>query len=50
MTDYMFSGEIEKGISWLNRILKESHDKELIDHTKKVKKEWTEALSPKNKK
>ena len=48
--NYMFSGEIEKGISWLNRILKESHDKELIDHTKKVKEDWTEVLSNKNKK
>ncbi len=34
------SGNIEKAVSWLDIILSESNDSELIEHTKKVKEDW----------
>ena len=38
--NYMYQGELEEGIKWLNKVLEESTDNELIEHTKQVKKEW----------
>lgn len=35
-----FEGDITKAISWQERILSESKNKELIAHTHKIKKQW----------
>ena len=37
---HYFNGNLDEAVSWQYRILKESKNKELIDHTKKVQKDW----------
>ena len=32
--------KIKEGIAWLERIIADSHDEELIKHTKAVKENW----------
>ena len=40
--DCCLGGDPDEGIIWLNKVLKESNDKELIEYTKKTKKLWLE--------
>ena len=40
--DCCFGGDPDEGIKWLDKILKESNDKELIEYTKNTKKLWQE--------
>lgn len=42
--NYMYQDNITEAISWLDRILAESSNTELIEHTKKVKEDWTTLL------
>lgn len=42
--DYFFSGDIEEAIKWQDKILKESKNKDLIEHTKNIKCEWKKNL------
>ena len=41
---YYFSGDIAMAVIWQERILKESKNKELLAHTKKLKSTWEELL------
>lgn len=41
---HYFSGDIATAVIWQERILKESKNKELIEHTKKLKRKWEEML------
>lgn len=40
---YYFSGNIEEATKWQDKILEESKNKEIIEHTKRVKKLWSES-------
>lgn len=42
--NYKYQGEVEEGIKWLDKVLEESKDKGLIEHTKKTKKDWLSIL------
>ena len=42
--NYYYSGDVENAVFWQNKILKESKDKDLIEYTKNVKREWEKQL------
>ena len=42
--NYMYQGNIKEAINWLDRILSESTNTELIEHTKLVKEDWATFL------
>ena len=42
--NYFYANEIEEAVSWLNKILDESADEELLRHTRFVKEEWLTLL------
>jgi lipopolysaccharide biosynthesis regulator YciM len=42
--NYMYQDNITEAISWLDRILAESTNTELVKHTKLVKDDWTTLL------
>ena len=42
--NYLYQGNIEEAINWLDRILSESTNAELIEHTKLVKEDWATFL------
>ena len=42
--NYMYQGNIKEAINWLDRILSESTNAELIEHTKLVKEDWATFL------
>ena len=41
---YFFQGNVAEAVMWQERILQESCNKELIEYTKNLKKQWEEAL------
>ena len=43
--DYYLSDHIVEANKWLDTILKESKNKDLIEHTKNTKREWNKALN-----
>jgi len=42
--NYMYQNSISEAISWLDKILEESTDSQLIEHTKMIKDLWSKSL------
>ena len=40
----LWQNKIPQAVSWLDKLLNESHDKDLIEYTKKTKEAWTELI------
>lgn len=40
--NYYFRGKNKEGIEWLDKIISESTDEDLLEHTKSVKENWSE--------
>ena len=37
---HFFNGDVEEAVSWQDKILKESKNKDLLEHTKEIQKKW----------
>ena len=42
---YFFDGDIEEAVLWQDKILEESKNADLIEHTKRIQREWKKMIN-----